>query len=537
MVTEYLPRPEDWPHQTFAVSEAVRLINEGENSMCVTSPTGGGKSRVVQRLCEHYVSNGLSAVVMSNRKLLTTQLLRGLHKAGVKVGCRAAEFEEWTDINAPVQVISGPTEISRVLKRRKMTGDDIQFHRGDLLMIDEAHLQKGDKTREIISEYQEKFGAVVVGISATPLGIGYLKNLIVAGNNTELRKCGALVGARCYEPAVIDLPKVRKSKTGLFSQTELEDATKAIWSQHIVGHVFKHWKELNPDGRPSLGMAPGVKESLGLAQEYWKRGVNAAHVDAEGIFVNGEYKRTNEQKDRDELFAMAEDGTVPQIWNRFVLREAIDLPWLFMLQLATPIASLLSYVQVVGRVLRAHPSKNFALIADHCGAVRMHGSPNADRDADWKQYFACDDSEKITKDRYEQMTNPAKKEPEPITCPQCKMIRKTGTKCTGCGYEHQKSVRMVIQESGTLKPSSGDVYPKRRVIQKSDTQKHWDACFYRCKNSKKRPMTFSQAMALFKREHHYEPPRDLANMPRSASDWSRKINQVPREDLHPRKDS
>jgi DNA repair protein RadD len=531
MVMEYQPRPQDWPHQTFAVCETVRLINEGETSMCVTSPTGGGKSRIIQRLCEHYVSEGLSAVVMSNRKLLTTQLLRGLHKAGIQVGCRAAEFEEWSDLSAPVQVISGQTEISRVLNRRKRTGKDVELHRGDLLIIDEAHLQKGANTREIIDEYQSKYAAVVAGISATPLGVGYLKNLIVAGNNTELRKCGALVAARCYEPAVIDLPKVRKSKTGMFSQTELEDATKAIWSQHVVGHLFQHWKTLNPDQRPSLGMAPGVKESLGIAQEFWKRGVNAAHIDADGIFVNGEYKRTGDQRDRDELFSMVEDGTVKQIWNRFVLREAIDLPWLYMLQLATPIASLLSYVQVVGRVMRSHPSKEFALIADHCGAIRMHGSPNADRDQDWLQYFSCDDSEKITKDRHEQMTNPQKKEPEPITCPKCSMIRKTGSKCTGCGYEHQKSVRMVIQESGTLKPVKGDVYPRRRITEKPDTLKKWESIYFRFRNSNK-PLNFNQAIGAFIREHHYRPPEDLKYMPKERANFSRHIKSVPYTELH-----
>lgn len=523
----------DWPHQTYAVSETLRRLADGETAVCVTSPTGGGKSRVMQRLCESFTNDRLQTVVMSNRILLTTQLLRGLDSAGVNVGCRAAGFEAWSKIDAPVQIISGQTEMARVLNSKRI--DRGELFPAKRLLIDEAHLQKGDSYLEIIKAYKENFGASVVGITATPLGIGNIYgSLIVAGNTSQLRACGALVPAYCYEPAVVDMPKVRKSKTGMFSQEELEESVRAIWSQHIVGHVFEHWRKLNPDARPSLGMAPGVKESLGLATEYWKRGVNAAHIDAEGIFVDGSYKRTNEQADRDELFAMAKDGRVKQIWNRFVLREAIDLPWLWMLQLATPIAKLTSYLQVVGRVLRNHPSKpDGAIIVDHCGAIRMHGSPNVDRDQDWKQYFHEQDESKITKDRFERMTNPQTKEPEPITCPNCGAIRNSGAKCHRCGHEHSKSVRMVIQEAGTLKPVSGDVYHKRRVTQKPDTQKKWEQCFFRMKNAKT-PKTFSQVRALFIREHHYSPPETLPWMPKNPADWSRRIKDVPREELYQR---
>lgn len=531
MITPYQSHPDDWPTQTLAVHESVRLMNEGVRSMCITSPTGGGKSRIVQRGCEHFVENEMTVVVMSNRILLTMQLLRSLSAAGIRCGCRAAGFEAWSDVSAPVQVISGQTEIARVLKRRKRTGEGA-LHHADVVFVDEFHLQGGDKSVEILNEYKEKHSATIIGITATPLGVSHMADeLIVAGNNSQLRQCGALVHAKCFEPAVVDLAKVRRTKTGLFSQTELEDEMKSVWTQHIVARVFDSWKSFNPDARPSLGMAPGVKESLGLAMEYWKRGVNAAHIDAEGIFVNGEYKRTNEQSDRDELFEMAKDGRVPQIWNRFVLREAIDLPWLYMLSIATPVASVLSYVQIVGRVLRAAPGKEHALIADHCGAIRMHGSPNMDRDKDWRQYFHSE-PEKITKDRFERLTSPSHKEPEPITCPKCQMIRKTGAECPNCKFAHPKSIRMVIQEDGKLKESSGDVYKRRVVREFNDTLQKYQACYMQKKRSKK-PQTFNQLLGWFFHEHHYYPPDTMPGLPKKRSDFDRKMQDVPSGECNP----
>lgn len=536
---------QDWPTQKKGVSETIARLEAGVSSLCLTSPTGGGKSLMMQRLCEWAVSNGKQVSVLTNRKLLTNQLANGLASGGIHVGVRAADFEAWTDPNAPVQICSVQTELSRVIGKRKKAVEEQGMseglaeamwglHQSELVLIDEVHLNKGNTVCGMIDEFKGRYGAQIVGVSATPLGVSHIcSELVIAGNNSDLRSCGALVPAMCYEPGIFDLPKIRRSKTGLFTQSEANEAVKAIWSQHVVGHIYDHWKELNPNAKPTLGMAPGRKESLGLATDFHKRGVNAAHICSSHIFINGKQYTTNEQKDRDEIFAMSKDGRCPIIFNRFVLREAIDLPWLEHLILATPIASLLSYIQTVGRVLRASPQtgKTQATISDHGGSIRLHGSPNLDRDQDWKKYFHENDASKITRDRVEGLRDPAGTEKEPIVCPKCQSMRKTGSKCPMCGFEHQASVRLVIQETGKLKKIVGDFFPKRRVETRTDTEKLWASCYYRCKNAK-RPMTFNQARALFVKTHGYTPPANLPLMPKSVMDWSRKIASVPMSDVH-----
>jgi len=532
------------PHQLHGVNETLRLIESGVRSLCITSPTGGGKSMIVEMLLEEFVGRGLQCAVFTNRKLLTSQLSRGLTEAGIHLGIRAATFESWTDLNAPVQVCSMQTELHRVLKKREKAiarlkteqeaHADHSLFPAQIVFIDECHLNSGETMTAIVREYQEKYNAVIIGISATPLGVSHIcDELVVAGNNSQLRECGALVPAYCYEPASFDIWKIRRTKTGVFSQKELEDKVKAIWSQHVVGQVYESWKELNPDCKASLGFAPGVAESLGWATDFRRRGINAAHIDGEGIYVDGDYYRTTEQEDRDEIFARSKAGEVPMIFNRFVLREAIDLPWVECLSLATPIASLLSYIQTVGRVLRASQStgKQRATIIDHGGAVRMHGSPNLDRDDDWRHYFHKD-ADKITSDRLDKLRDPECHEPEPITCPvkTCGMIRKSGPTCPGCGHQHTKSARQVIQEDGRLKLVEGDVFPKRHVKMKADTAKLWEQCYWRCKNARK-PMSFKQIRGLFKHEQHYWPPMDLPLMPKSKLDWSRKVKDVGSADL------
>ena len=108
-----------WPHQSFAVEETLARIDAGVRSLCVSSPTGGGKSTIVEKLLEAFVARGQQCAVFTNRRLLTSQLSRGLNQAGIHLGVRAANFESWTDTTAPVQICSMQTEHHRVLKKRE----------------------------------------------------------------------------------------------------------------------------------------------------------------------------------------------------------------------------------------------------------------------------------------------------------------------------------------------------------------------------------------------------------------------------------
>ena len=533
-----------WPHQKYAIEAATEKIAQGVPSFCVTSPTGGGKSKIVQGLCDYAAETDRRLALFTNRKLLTMQLARGLSSSGVRLGVRAAEFEAWTDLNAPIQICSTPTEVARVINRRKKAMDRLvseeeahanhSLFPADVVVVDEAHMNAGSRMRAILQEYREKYNSTIIAVTATPLGIGDIYDeLIVAGNMTQLRACGALVPAMCFQPAVWDLSKVYRAKNELPSQEAMESATRAIWTQHVVGSIYKHWTKVNSEGKQSIAFAPGVKESLGMAKEFHSHGVRSAHISGEGIWMDGKEYKGSKQEDRDEVFAMSKSGDIKVLWNRYVFREAIDLPWLECLILACPIASLLSFIQTVGRVLRASPStgKTGAVIIDHAGSIELHGSPNMDRDQQWIQYFH-EDADKITKDRVNQLRDPENHDQTAITCPKCGAMRKAGPKCINpmCGFQHTESVRYILQEHGELVATKESFMPKRKPKMKPDTAKLWERCYWRCKNSRN-PKSFNQVRALFIHEHGYTPPQGLPLMPVSPLDWSRKVGDVKFSDL------
>jgi len=539
-----------WPHQELGIGATITAIERGIRTICLSSPTGAGKSTMLQKLCEWAVAREWTAAVFTNRKLLTTQLARGLHNAGIHVGVRAADFESWTDPYAPVQICSMPTEVHRVLRKRakamqRMATEeeahaDHSLFPANIVFIDEVHMCASSRMVEIAEEYKQKYGAYIVGITATPLGVSHmLEELIVAGNTSQLRACGALVAARCVEPMVLDLSKVYRSKHEIPTQAAMEKETKHIWTQHVVGSIYEHWKQQNPDGKQSLGFAPGVKESLGMAMEFHKHGVNAAHISGSGLFVDGKEYKSASQEARDDIFARSKSGEVPMIWNRFVLREAIDLPWIECLSLACPIRSLLSYVQTVGRGLRASPStgKESCVIIDHAGNIRLHGSPNMDRDKEWRIYYH-EREDKITADRVNSLRaeNPDKNDPEPITCPKCGTMRRSGAECHHCGHSHPTSIRYILQEDGSLVPSSDSFMPRRQTKMFNNTAKKWEQCYFRMRNAKKTEPTFGQVRALFIHENHYCPPDGLPFMPKHNLDWTRKVKAVPMDRLYTKED-
>jgi hypothetical protein len=204
------------------------------------------------------------------------------------------------------------------------------------------------------------------------------------------------------------------------------------------------------------------------------------------------------------------------------------MPWLYHGIFATVFGALTSFLQSGGRLLRAHPSLDHVIVQDHGGSWWRHGSLNADRhwSLEWDNHIATGLRENAIRE---------KREPEPILCPKCHRPRlvKRGMDnllCPHCGFRASKKSRPVIQADGALKEMAGDILKPHRVKCLPNTQTLWDSYYYRAKRSRTE-MTFNQARALFFIEHHYYPPKTLANMPVDALGWFRKVKNVSREDL------
>lgn len=500
-----------WPQQQRAFDGVTSAIEGGAKRICLTSPTGSGKTRMMIDLIEWATERRWPVAQYTNRRMLLDQTKEVLESHGIQVGIRAAGFKP--AILKAVQLCMSQTEASQVLQKKRR-----ELHRAGLVLIDEAHAQKGEQMQEIIRQHVEQ-GAIPVGVTATPLDIGDIYDeLIVAGNMSDCRACGALIPAQTFAPDEPDLKHIKQYAVG--ADLSEGDNAKVMMRPGVFGRVLQHWEKLNPNRRPTLLFAPGVKESIWFAEQFREAGIRSAHIDGNDIWLDGEFYESNPEL-RAEIGKLSESGEVPVVCNRFVLREGIDWPWLYHAIFATVFGSLTSYLQSGGRLLRAYPGMDSVIVQDHGGNWWRHGSLNADRE--WNLGLT---NHRAVSERHERMRD--KKDPEPICCPKCHALRLSGRECPKCGFAYHGQSRMVVQVDGTLKPRKGDIFRARTVQERPNTEKVWERYFY---SQRKADHTFAQARAWFFHEEHYWPPKTLPLMPKHDGDWFCKISDVPRDRL------
>jgi len=464
-----------WTHQAITISALLpSLSGLGYPDLpVVVFPTGGGKTRVQVALALACQKLGLKLACYTHRKALTKQTAGVFDDFGVSFGLRAAGNKP--ALIRDTQICAIDTERCRSL----VDGGGWDLHAADVVFIDEAHANTHATAQTIVANHIAAGCRAVIGFTATPVDVhGVYNRLIVGANNSDCRECGAHVFAHTYAPNEPELKNIRRNKTGEYSEGAV---SRAIMTPTIVGSIYRHFCELNPDARPAIMFAPGVEESIWLCTELRKRGITARHIDAD-----------TPDSEREDIEGESRDGICKVVSNRFVLREGVDWPWLYHCIFATAFGGLSNYLQAGGRLLRAHPSLDHVVVQDHGGNWHRHGSLNDDRP--WK---LGDDNksiaDRVKADRREQTEEQCN---EPICCPKCHRLRRAGKPvCPNCGHTHKRSVRMVMQTDGELVRKTGRV--TKYKPKPSDLQTVWNQCFYAAKH--KGELTFNQIAQQFAR--------------------------------------
>lgn len=503
---------ERWPNQQRAFDGTLDAMSRGIKRLCITSPTGSGKTRCMTDLIEWAVRNRYPVALYTQRRMLYDQTCRVLDRLNIRYGKRASGHDP--NLFLDVQLCMTQTELSRVYKQESRG-----LHRAKLVLIDECHQSTSPAFQKIQNDHVSS-GAMTIGYTATPLDLCGYDELLVAGSMSECLRIGALVKPQTYAPDEPDLKHIKNYVVGR-ELTEQENV-KSVMRPGVFARVLTAWKKHNPDAKPTLLFGPDVAGSLFFAQQFCNAGIKAAHIDGEQIWIDGTFHTANEDA-RAQLADLSKSGVIKVVCNRFVLREGIDWPWIEVGCFATVFGALTSFLQSGGRLLRAHPGKDKTLILDHGGNWHRHGSLAVDRN--WQLGMT---NQRVVGERAERLRE--HKEQEPITCPECGKVRAAGPTCPACGFTAHRKSRVVIQIDGTLRRVDGDIYKPRQQKTKPNTQTVWTRMYWRGK-SKKWNATFRQAEAMFFRENFYWPPRTLKGMPKESADWYRKISDVPAESL------
>lgn len=499
------------PNQISALAQLDDARKRGVKRVCITSPTGGGKTFIVVKRCQ----DGRPSVIYGNRIILNEQMFESMIKHGLGFGVQASGYEE--SVLENLQVASIQTVAGRV------EAGEMSVHPAEEVFIDEAHDEKSKRARRIIDEHEKAGAQMIIGLTATPVGIGQIYDeLIVAGTNSELRDYGALVPANTYAP---DEPSMKAFKSKTRAVMQLKDEVREVMLHTIYGRVKENMLRINPDLKPVQLFAPDVAASAWMAEKLWSHNIPAAHIDNKRIWINGETILAD-RDGRKRLRNASETGEVRVTCNRFILRTGVDWPHIFHVIFACTFGSCGPYLQAGGRGLRAlfdeemiklWGPKTCLLCQDHGGNYWRHDSLNVDRVWDLNK-----SEDQYQQERFELYRTKAA--PEPFACPRCSRLRKADLKCPYCGFISKVKTRRIIETNGTLREVTGDIFHPRRVVNSEHLHNEWKSTVMRCRNSGK---TMGQARGLFMHEHGgLSPGPEYPMYPTAEGDWYRLASKV-----------
>jgi len=220
--------------------------------------------------------------------------------------------------------------------------------------------------------------------------------------------------------------KTKKLQTGAMDYDPNALAKRMEEDSELVGDIVQNWLKYAENSQ-TVAFSPSILQSKALVNMFNKSGIPAEHID--GYMPDEE---------RQILFREHDEGKFKVLSCSRLLNTGYDAPSVRCLIDAFPTKSITQYVQRVGRVLRLHEDKEFAIVLDHAGNVDKLGFAEdvvpEELDQGEKKYS---ERNQVKKD---------KKERDTMDCPMCYQIMKMPS-CE-CGYE--LPIKMIVESDNQI---------------------------------------------------------------------------------------
>lgn len=356
------------PYQEEATESLDNYIREKETNPCVVIPTGGGKSILIAWIIQHWKLEypPFRCIILAHRKELVRQNaeeLRDLWPCG-DIGIYSAGLGKRDEDNSITYA-----SIDSVYDKWGI------FPPFDCIIIDEAHripVRGEGKYRQFIKGCRFLNEDVkVVGFTATPFRMG----------SGPICHKDFILNEICYEANIRDLIYQGylcrlRSKCGI-TQPDVENVKRNSGGDYIVKHlaaavdnqklvelaVSEAMKFIIAEKRKSvIWFCVDVSHCKHVSEELARRGVRAPYVTAK-----------TSAYERDKTVDQFKDGHINHLCNVNVYTEGFNAKRVDCIVLLRPTLSKGLYLQMIGRGLRQHPSKEDCLILDFAHCIDQHG--------------------------------------------------------------------------------------------------------------------------------------------------------------------
>ena len=402
-------------YQTQFIGMISAAIRVGCRRIVGQMATGGGKTLTIAEVISRAESKGNRTLFICDSLELVDQAVRAFDSYGLQVGVMQGDHYR-TDESCLTQVCTAQT-LDRRIERQRDRFEQYPVH---LIVIDECHIQY--KVRETLASLYPD--AVIIGLSATPFskGLGsFYTGIVSAISMSKLIEDGYLCPYKSYAPYVPDMKGIAKSGGDYPA-----NAAVKVYNRQLIADIVQTWQKLG-EGRPTLAFACNVAHSKYIAEQFIAAGVNAVHIDG--------YGDDDDKAARHKAIEDYKNGKIQILCSVGICTKGFDAPLTSCLIIARPTDSLSLHWQIVGRALRIHPDKEYAVILDHAGNFIRHGFPTDDIE------FVLDDASKpdIKPDSRK------KDEKLPTPCPKCQALKSSHI-CPQCGFTPEKQNTMINVE-------------------------------------------------------------------------------------------
>ena len=398
----------------------------GDKRVVLSLPTGAGKTVVAAEMIRRVVANGGRCVFTADRLSLVAQTSARLHEAGMAHG--VLQGANTRDPGASVLVCSAQT-----LATRGFPGDAPK-----LVVIDECHERQASSLRVL-----DEFGVHCVGLTATPFTAGMadvFDSLVSPVTTNELIEQGALAPVSAFVVREVDMRGARVNRLGEWSGRDVEER-----SRRVLGDIVATWRErvFKRFGGPAktLVFSATVAHGAELAAEFNGAGFDFRHVSFR--------EPAAARRDIDAFRA----GDCLGLVSCEVLAKGFDVPDARVLVAARPYRrSLARHVQQLGRVMRAAPGKDVALVLDHSGNfLRFAERTESFWERGWGALSELE-SEEFRANGEAAGGKPGRK------CPECGFVRAVdSTECAECGFREVLVVEAELEEYKRPPPAEADM--------------------------------------------------------------------------------
>ena len=348
------------PYQQDALDKLRATIGEGHRHILLGAPTGFGKTSLGKQIVDNAVDKGKRVLFTAHRKELIYQTFKTFGRPGatsVSLGQEGA-----FDKSLPIQLASLQTLAARLRNYGKDYLGQI-----DIVIMDEVHYGWGSAMQQLI---MEAFGqeAIVIGLSATPVdALGYrlegFDTTIYDTQTEDLIAGGYLTPVECFAPVKPNLDNV-KIRQGDYAIEQIE---KIMEDDFIVKNSFEVWQKY-AHGLKTVVFCVSIAHAEMVEREFKQNGVRT------GV-IHSKVSKTQ----RDRTLEEFKNGEIEVLTNVDVLTTGFDEPTIQCLLLARPTKSMRLYLQIIGRGIRTHPSKEQCLILDCAGNIKDNGYPTSRR--------------------------------------------------------------------------------------------------------------------------------------------------------------